>query len=278
MATLAGTISPVSRQLAPAGLSLGPVEARSMTIAQVEWTGLPATAAVALIGLVAGFLVDSYAARVRRMLSSERAGASAATTGARATSSTSSTNSTSATRGTTAAAVATALTTAALVAAAWRWSPRPWSTVLLVPLLVLVTIIDVEHQLILDGSVLAGLVAGLVLSLWGLSAPILSAVSGLVLGSAVMVVVAMASPGSMGGGDVKFSAVMGVFLGPWFALMALFLGFILAALAGLTLLVTGRKGRKDSIPFGPFLAGGTYIAAVWGPAILRMYLSFVLKK
>ncbi len=216
---------------------------------------------VFLVGLGAGVLVDLYAARVRRMLSAGRAGTTSATAAITATS-----------------AAMTALATGALAAMAWRWSPHPWSAALLVPLLVLVTVVDIEHQLILDGSVLTGLVTGLALSVAGLSVSVPSAIFGLILGSAIMVVVAMASPGSMGGGDVKFSAVMGAFLGPGFGLLALFVGFILAALAGLALLITRRKGRKDSIPFGPFLAGGTYIAAVWGPVILSQYLSLLLKK
>jgi prepilin signal peptidase PulO-like enzyme (type II secretory pathway) len=36
-----------------------------------------------------------------------------------------------------------------------------------------------------------------------------------------------------------------------------FLGFILAAVASLGMLLLRRLGRKDEIPMGPFLATGT---------------------
>jgi leader peptidase (prepilin peptidase) / N-methyltransferase len=32
-----------------------------------------------------------------------------------------------------------------------------------------------------------------------------------------------------------------------------------------------RRGRKDQVPFGPFLALGTMTAVLWGEAILRWY-------
>jgi len=43
-------------------------------------------------------------------------------------------------------------------------------------------------------------------------------------------------------------------------------------LAG-ALLATGRKGRKDPIPFGPFLALGGAISLFWGDAALAWYFA-----
>ena len=55
--------------------------------------------------------------------------------------------------------------------------------------------------------------------------------------------------------------------------VALFLGFLAGGVAGVLLLVTGRKKRRDKIPFGPFLSLGAAVTALWGPAILDWYLS-----
>lgn len=214
-------------------------------------------------------MVNLYASHVRRMLLPPGVPA-ALESGAQ--------SDTQAHRAKTDTALATVLSTATFAAAAFHWAPHPWAAAVLAPLLVLVTVVDLEHQLILDETVLAGIVTGTILSITGYSVPVASAFGGLLLNAGLMVLVAMASPGSMGGGDVKFTAVTGVFLGPWFGLLSLFFGFILAAVAGMALLVTRRKRRRDAIPFGPFLAGGTYIAAVWGPVILRLYISLALKK
>src|SRR5258705_422423 len=50
-----------------------------------------------------------------------------------------------------------------------------------------------------------------------------------------------------------------------------FLAFLLGALVGVGLIATGIKGRKDFVPFGPFLALGTLITILWGSPILRWY-------
>jgi leader peptidase (prepilin peptidase)/N-methyltransferase len=71
------------------------------------------------------------------------------------------------------------------------------------------------------------------------------------------------SPAALGLGDVKLVGVLGLLLGwiGWTAVAAgIFLGFATAALAAVALLATGRAGRKDSIPFGPFLLLGALLA------------------
>ncbi len=70
----------------------------------------------------------------------------------------------------------------------------------------------------------------------------------------------LASPRSLGLGDVKLVGVLGLALG-WLAWAALawgaILGFAAGALVGLVLVAAGRLGRRDHLPFGPFLAAGT---------------------
>jgi leader peptidase (prepilin peptidase)/N-methyltransferase len=64
----------------------------------------------------------------------------------------------------------------------------------------------------------------------------------------------------MGGGDIKLAAMMGAFLG-WPAIaFALLVAFTTGALAGVYLIASGRRSRKDPIPFGPSLAAGALIA------------------
>ena len=77
--------------------------------------------------------------------------------------------------------------------------------------------------------------------------------------------------GGLGGGDVKLAAGLGVWLGWEAAVIALWIAFMMGGVAAALLLITGRRGRHDGIPFGPFLAVGGYIAFVAGMQIWRLY-------
>ena len=94
------------------------------------------------------------------------------------------------------------------------------------------------------------------------------------VGFGLLLVIHVAMPRGMGFGDVRLSGVIGMMLG-WLGLRYLFLGlflaFLLAAVIGIVLIATRLRTRKDAVPFGPFLAGGAVLAALWGHAILRAY-------
>ena len=82
------------------------------------------------------------------------------------------------------------------------------------------------------------------------------------------------SPKGMGFGDVRLSGVIGMFLGwidLWHLALGLFLAFLSASVIGIGLMLAGRKGRKDAIPFGPFLALGAMLAVLIGEPLLRWY-------
>ena len=87
-------------------------------------------------------------------------------------------------------------------------------------------------------------------------------------------VVHFISPGGMGFGDVRLSAVIGLFLG-WIdvalVLLGLLLGFILGAGIGIALIALRLRGRKDALPFAPFLAAGAVLAVLFSGPLLRTY-------
>ncbi|MBV8388135.1 MAG: prepilin peptidase, partial [Acidimicrobiia bacterium] len=82
------------------------------------------------------------------------------------------------------------------------------------------------------------------------------------------------SPRGMGFGDVRLSFLLGLFLG-WLDLrhvfLGVFVGFLLGSIVGLVLMALRRRGRRDHIPFGPFLAAGAVIAVLFGTSILGWY-------
>jgi leader peptidase (prepilin peptidase)/N-methyltransferase len=85
---------------------------------------------------------------------------------------------------------------------------------------------------------------------------------GLALGAGYLVL-GIVSAGQVGGGDIKLAGLVGMALG-WIGwrtfVTGACLGFVLAALAGLCLLATGRISRRDRIAFGPFMLLGALVA------------------
>jgi len=82
---------------------------------------------------------------------------------------------------------------------------------------------------------------------------------GLLIGGGVFLSVYLLSSRGLGGGDVKFMAVAGLFLGFGGTLPAILYGTVLAALSGLILIALKRIKRKDAIPLAPFLFAGIMI-------------------
>jgi leader peptidase (prepilin peptidase) / N-methyltransferase len=139
--------------------------------------------------------------------------------------------------------------------------------------LVVVTAIDLKHQLIPDVITLPGIVVGLAANLAIGHVSWLDSVIGIVMGGGLFLVIILVSRGGMGGGDMKLGAMLGAFLG-WKALLfALFAAIVLGGVVAIAVLVSGLRGRKDPIPFGPFLAAGGAMALFWGERIINWWLS-----
>lgn len=77
----------------------------------------------------------------------------------------------------------------------------------------------------------------------------------------------LASPRSLGYGDVRLGALLGTALG-WgsAAISALFLALVLAAAVGLSMRAVGRLQSDGLIPLGPFLVAGSIAAVLLQPA------------
>lgn len=154
-----------------------------------------------------------------------------------------------------------------------------------VALLVACTFIDFDHQLLPDALTKPGMAIGVGGGLWpGLAGPIaddpstsyalrtvLASVCGLLVGGGVTWAIRAAGSRlfrreAMGLGDVKFLAMIGAFVGWQGALLALFLGCVVGAVAGVAAMVRGGLALK--IPFGPYLALGALVALFAADRIL----------
>ena len=143
---------------------------------------------------------------------------------------------------------------------------------LLLSALVIVTVTDLEHQLIPDRITLPGVAAGFLASLVIPGPAWVDSLIGILGGGGIFFVIIALSGGGMGGGDMKLAAMVGAFLGWKLTLLALFLGVFVGGFVAVALLVGGLRSRKDPIPFGPFVALGAAISLFWGEELLRWYL------
>jgi leader peptidase (prepilin peptidase)/N-methyltransferase len=137
--------------------------------------------------------------------------------------------------------------------------------------LIAVSMIDFDAYLIPDRLVGTGFLGGLFLSVLVRDVGIWSGILGVVVSAGFLLLVAVISKGGMGGGDIKLSAVTGLFLGWPLGPLGIFLGSCLAGVTGAFLLVMRLKSRKDSIPFGPFIALGSFLSLLWGNEIIAWY-------
>ena len=81
---------------------------------------------------------------------------------------------------------------------------------------------------------------------------------------------------AMGLGDVKLFAMIGALLGPDPALFILLFGAVTGCLVGAGRALFQPSRRHRPIPFGPFLAAGTFMWMFFGPELFHWYSDLLL--
>ncbi|MCK9442993.1 MAG: prepilin peptidase [Tissierellaceae bacterium] len=145
-------------------------------------------------------------------------------------------------------------------------------------ILIVIGIIDLKEMIIPDVLVL--LIMGITVVykllsyiLYNSPPDIPNSIGGLVLSSLLFVAIIFLSKGGMGEGDVTLIASLGFILGVKYIFLTIFLSFILGAIISILLLLFKIKGKKDPIPFGPFIILGFMITVYWGEQLLNWYIS-----
>jgi prepilin signal peptidase PulO-like enzyme (type II secretory pathway) len=126
-------------------------------------------------------------------------------------------------------------------------------------------IVDVQRKLIPDWLTLPGLAWVLATSLFLGWPRVADALLGILFCGGLMLLLAVISRGGIGGGDVKLVAVIGAALGWRWGFGVLAFAQLSAAAVALCLFLAGRKGRKDVLPFGPFLVAFALLALLAKP-------------
>jgi leader peptidase (prepilin peptidase)/N-methyltransferase len=143
--------------------------------------------------------------------------------------------------------------------------------------LIVITVIDLYHQIIPDVISLPGIGVGLLASLILPQLTFSNSLIGILLGGGSLFLVATLyqwffKREGMGGGDVKLLAMIGAFLGWKAVILTILLGSLIGSIIGISIMVLKGKDFKYAIPFGPFLSLGAVIALFYGPEIVSWYL------
>jgi leader peptidase (prepilin peptidase)/N-methyltransferase len=164
----------------------------------------------------------------------------------------------------------------------YRLSPELGVMAFYACLFIIIFVIDLEHSLILNRVVYPAMVVALLLSLYpwpwfseSMGMRVAYAALGGAIGFVVFLLIALVSRGGMGWGDVKLAALIGLATGFPLVFVAIIMAAILGGIVAVALLVARRRGRREMIPFGPFLAVAAMVTLLWGNNILSWYLGLM---
>ena len=146
--------------------------------------------------------------------------------------------------------------------------------------LMVITYIDLDHQIIPDVITLPGIPLFFLGSLVIPSISIKDAVLGILIGGGSLFAVAwgyhlMTKKEGMGGGDIKLLAMIGTLTGWKGVLFTIFFSSAVGTLSGLLLMLREKKGMKLAIPFGPFLSLGAITYIFFGSQIIDWYVNLL---
>jgi len=143
-------------------------------------------------------------------------------------------------------------------------------------LFIVIFVVDLEHRLVLNRVIYPAIAVALLAVPFTPHHQVVELLAGGALGFGLLFLVALVYPAGMGMGDVKLATFIGLVVGFPSVFVALLISFVAGGLAGGSLLVSGLKGRKDPIPFAPFLVTGGMVAMLYGKEILDWYWRWVL--
>jgi leader peptidase (prepilin peptidase)/N-methyltransferase len=144
---------------------------------------------------------------------------------------------------------------------------------------IVLTLIDLDthrlpNSIVLPSYLVAGTLLAVAAGLTGEWTALMRAAISLATLYAFYFVLRLARPYGMGGGDVKLAGLIGIYLGwiGWGALaVGAFAAFLYGGVFGIALMIMRRAGRRDAIPFGPWMIAGAWTGVFVGEAAGRAY-------
>jgi len=141
--------------------------------------------------------------------------------------------------------------------------------------LIVITFIDLKHQIIPDVISLPGIPLFALAAIFFMDVTFRDSLIGILAGGGFLFLIALGyqlltKREGMGGGDIKLLAMVGGFLGwqsLWFVIMA---SSLIGAVAGVSVMISKGKDTKYAIPFGPFLSIGAIAYIFWGNMVMKL--------
>jgi len=143
--------------------------------------------------------------------------------------------------------------------------------------LIVITFIDLDHQIIPDVLTLPGIPIFLLLAIFVVKVPWREALIGLLIGGGMLFAIAfiyqlITKREGMGGGDIKLLAMIGGFLGWKSLIFVLLFSSFSGAIVGITAMIIKKQDMKYAVPFGPFLSAAAVAYLFWGDAFMRVLI------
>lgn len=167
---------------------------------------------------------------------------------------------------------------------AWHYGLNPELAVMAfyACLFIIIFVIDLEQGLILNKVAYPAMVVVFLLALYpwpwlndSLGMRLAYAALGGGVGFIIFLLIALISRGGMGWGDVKLAALIGLATGFPMVVVAIIMAAILGGIVAVALMIAKRKKRRETVPFGPFLAVAAMVTLLWGSNILDWYLGLM---
>jgi leader peptidase (prepilin peptidase)/N-methyltransferase len=143
--------------------------------------------------------------------------------------------------------------------------------------LIVVTVVDLDFQLIPDTITFPGMALGLAAAALFDHIGLGEAVIGLAAGAGVVWAIGalwswLRGIEAMGLGDVKLLGMIGTVIGWQGAMYTLFIGSVVGSIVGSAVILLRRQHLDTAIPFGPFLAAGAVLYMLSATRLLDWYL------
>ncbi len=145
--------------------------------------------------------------------------------------------------------------------------------------LIVIFFIDLDHQIIPDIITLPGIVLGLGISFLPEGLTFRQSLIGLLVGGGGLYLVALLGDWifkkeSMGGGDIKMTAMLGAFLGWQKIVFIFFASAFIGLVVSIIWMAFSKKVRSSRmIPFGPFIAIAAVVAILYGEKLIAFYIN-----
>ena len=148
--------------------------------------------------------------------------------------------------------------------------------------LLVLTLIDFDHQLLPDDITIPLLWLGLLVNAldlgFGVSLDdaVIGAIAGyLVLWAFYWVFKLTTNKEGMGYGDFKLLAALGAWMGWQSLLPIIILSSVVGAVSGIIMIIALGRDKSVPMPFGPYLSGAGFIMLIWGPEISTLYINSI---